>query len=82
MVKSDGPTPAIGEMMPPRTWYTPWYWPVFSMLITSLTFSTTQMVLWSRLLSEQIEQVSSSEIILQIRQYFASSLSLTIESAK
>ena len=63
MLKSDGPMPAIGEMMPPRTWYTPWYWPVFSMLITSRTLSTTQMALWSRERSAQNEQISSSEII-------------------
>ncbi len=52
------------------------------MLITSRTLSTTQMVLRSRELSEQIEHTSSSEIIQHSRQNLASSRILTIESAK
>ena len=68
MDRSEGPTPLIGEMIPPSTWYSPWYWPVFSMLITSRTFSTTQTVRLSRVLSEQIGQISSSEIIMHSRQ--------------
>ena len=65
MARSEGPTPAMGEMMPPSTWYTPWYCPVASMLITSFTLATTQIRFWFRVWSAQMEHSSSSEIIRQ-----------------
>ena len=68
MCRSLGAMPLIGDMMPPSTWYTPLYWPVASMLITSRTLSTTHIVLWSRLLSEQMLQRSPSETIMHLLQ--------------
>ncbi len=52
------------------------------MLITSRTFSTTHIVLWSRLPSLHIAHSSSSDIIMQVRQYFTFSLRFLMESVK
>ena len=52
------------------------------MLITSRTFSTTHIWLWSRERSEHMLHVSSSEIILHTLQYFASSRRLFSASVK
>ena len=53
-----GPIPSIGEIAPCSTWYTPSYFPVFSYAARSLVFSTTMIVLWSRLSLLQIGQSS------------------------
>ena len=56
MFNDSGPTPAIGLIAPPSTWYRPWNVCVRSMLMTSLTSSTTQITPRSRRGSAQIGQ--------------------------
>ena len=63
MCRSAGPIPSIGEMIPPSTWYKPLYCEVASIDKMSLMFSTTQSVVLSRFGSEQISQISPSEIL-------------------
>ena len=46
--RSEGPMPSMGEMTPPRTWYSPLYCCVASTAITSRILSTTQIVEASR----------------------------------
>ena len=67
--KSDGPTPCIGDITPPRTWYRPRYWRVFSIDIRSPTCSTTQMVVRSRSGLEHIGQRGVSERLLHNSQW-------------
>src|SRR6185437_4759547 len=66
--RSEGPIPSIGEIKPPKTWYTPLYWLVFSIAITSRVSSTTQIILWSRLGEAHIWQTGLSDIFKQTRQ--------------
>ena len=47
-----------------------------------LLLTAAATVPWSRLRSEQMEQMSSSEIILQQEQYFTSSRSLSMADVK
>lgn len=75
--RSPGPMPSIGEITPPRTWYSPRYCWVFSMAITSWMFSTTHTVVVSRWGSEHIGHSSVSLMLWQQRQYLISLRSLT-----
>ena len=59
--KSEGPMPCIGEITPPRTWYWPWYCPVFSIDRRSPTCSTTHIVERSRRVSLHIGHRASSD---------------------
>ena len=81
MCKSDGPTPSMGEITPPSTWYTPLYWPVFSMAMTSRTSDTTHTRLWSRSLLAQMPHSSASEMLWQVVQYVISKRILASASA-
>ena len=67
---SPGPMPSIGDIMPPKTWYSPRYCWVFSIAITSRMFSTTHIVLVSRCASEHIGQMSVSLMLWHTLQYF------------
>src|SRR5699024_1201537 len=51
---SSGPMPSIGEIEPCNTWYKPLYSRIFSIAITSLSSSTTQIIERSLCLSWQI----------------------------
>ena len=68
MRRSSGPTPSMGEIAPPRTWYRPRNSRVFSIAKTSLGSSTTHRIDGSRRASRQIRQVSSSETFPQTTQ--------------
>ena len=72
--KSLGPMPSIGEIFPPKTWYKPLNWLVFSIAITSLMSSTTQTSSRFRFGCAQISQSSTSEILWQFLQNLISLL--------
>lgn len=57
--RSSGPTPSMGLIAPPSTWYLPRNSRVRSMATTSLGSSTTQMTVRSRRASRQMPQRSS-----------------------
>ena len=61
--KSLGPIPSNGDIFPPKTWYKPLYQLVFSIAITSLISSTTQITELSLLGFEQISHNSLSHIL-------------------
>ena len=61
--RSSGPTPSIGLIAPPRTWYRPRYSRVFSIATTSLGSSTTHSTVASRRASAQIRQSSSADTL-------------------
>ena len=63
MFSDSGPTPAIGLIAPPSTWYRPRNVCVRSMLMTSLTSSTTQITPRSRRGSAQIGQGLDSQTL-------------------
>src|SRR3954464_12733989 len=75
--RSSGPTPSIGEMAPPSTWYRPRNSRVRSIATTSLDSSTTQIDAGSRRGSRQIRHVSSSATLPQIEQKRTLSLTST-----
>src|SRR5690606_6777119 len=60
-----GPTPSIGDILPPKTRYKPLNELVFSIAITSLTSSTTHIMDSFRFGLEQISQMSTSLILWQ-----------------
>ncbi len=62
--RSDGAMPCMGEITPPKTWYRPRYWWVFSIESRSATCSTTQTVVRSRSSLWQMGQSSVSERLL------------------
>ena len=61
--KSLGPIPSKGDIFPPKTCYNPLYELVFSIAITSLISSTTQITELSLLVFEQISHNSLSHIL-------------------
>ena len=68
MRRSSGPTPAIGLMAPPSTWYLPRNSRVRSIATTSLGSSTTQMVTGERRGSRQMRHCGSCATLPQISQ--------------
>src|SRR5665648_865231 len=66
--RSSGPTPAIGLMAPPSTWYLPRNSRVRSTATTSFGSSTTQMVASERRGSRQTRQFSSWATLPQMLQ--------------
>ena len=68
MRRSSGPTPAIGLMAPPSTWYLPRNSRVRSMATTSLDSSTTQIDVGERRGSRQMRHCGSCATFPQISQ--------------
>src|SRR3954469_8091582 len=79
--RSSGPTPAIGLMAPPSTWYLPRNSRVRSMATTSLGSSTTQMVSGERRGSRQMRHCGSCATFPQISQNRTRSLTSVSASA-
>ena len=80
MLRSAGPTLAIGLMAPPSTWYWPRYSRVRSMLITSFGSSTTQITPWSRLGSAHTGHGLTSHTFPQMSQNRTFSLTSVMAS--
>src|SRR4051794_11384427 len=66
--RSSGPTPSMGLIAPPSTWYLPRNSRVRSIATTSLGSSTTQMTATSRRGSRQMRHCSSSATLPQMVQ--------------
>src|SRR5215210_7776830 len=66
--RSSGPTPSIGLIAPPSTWYLPRNSRVRSIATTSLGSSTTQMTSSERRGSRQIRHCSPSATLKQVTQ--------------
>src|SRR5215211_7124264 len=66
--RSSGPTPSIGLIAPPSTWYLPRNSRVRSMATTSLGSSTTQMTSSTRRGSRQMRHCSPSATLKQVEQ--------------
>src|SRR5215217_8224309 len=66
--RSSGPTPSIGLIAPPSTWYLPLNSRVRSIATTSLGSSTTQMTSSARRGSRQIRHCSASATLKQVTQ--------------
>ena len=60
------PTPSMGTISPPSTWYTPLNCPVFSSAITSRISATTHSVFWSRAWLLHIPQIGVSLRLWQV----------------
>src|SRR3954447_16962207 len=79
--RSSGPTPAIGLIAPPSTWYLPRNSRVRSMATTSLGSSTTQIVSGERRGSRQMRHWGSWATFPQISQNWTRSLTSVSASA-